>query len=288
MKKPLILVIGATGTVGSEVVKLLVEGSQKVRALVRDPAKATKFSNAVEIIKGDLAKSETLSASFAGVDKAFVLCPPVADLEQLEANAFEAAKQAGVQHVVKLSGVGVDSFASGTPSGQWHGASEERLRELGVAWTILRPGRFMSSTPFSWSSVKEHGEMIEPTGYGKQALIDPRDIAAVAVKVLTTSGHDGKIYELTGPEALSGAEIAEKIGQVIGKSVKFIDATPEAAREAMLKSGFPAQIIDLVLKYCPKAKAGHCARVTTSFTELLGRPARSYEEWLNDYAAALT
>jgi hypothetical protein len=140
-----------------------------VRALVRDPAKAAKLGSAVEVVTGDLAKPETLGAAFAGADKAFVLAPPVAALETLEANAFEAAKKAGVKQIVNLSNFGAGSF--GTSIWRWHGASEERLRALGVAWTILRPARFMSNTPYSWDSIKEQGTLFESTGDSKMTLM---------------------------------------------------------------------------------------------------------------------
>jgi uncharacterized protein YbjT (DUF2867 family) len=282
MSTPLILVTGATGTVGREVVKQLVAAGHRVRALVRDPGKAAKLGDGVEIVEGDLAKPATLDAAFSGVDRAFVLSPVAADLEMLEGNAFEAARRAGVKHVVKLSGVGVDGFMAGLPSGQWHAASEDRLRALGVAWTILRPGRFMSDTPFSWSSISERGILAEPTGEGRQALIDPRDIAAVGVKALTTPGHEGKIYELTGPEALNGAEIARKIASAIGKPVNFVDVTADAAREALLSAGLPEPIAELVVQYCARVRAGRCARVTPTVAELLGRGPRGFSAYLDE------
>ena len=143
----MILVTGATGPVGSEVVKQLVEAGQKVRALVRDPAKA-KFDKAVEVVVGDLTKPETLKAAFAGIDKAFVLVNGP-ELDRLEANAFDAAKRAGVKHIVKMSG-GIEGdrksdVMAGTVLLKWHRDSEQRLRELGINWTILRPGVFASN-----------------------------------------------------------------------------------------------------------------------------------------------
>lgn len=284
MARPVILVVGATGTVGSEVVKLLVDGGQRVRMLVRDPAKAAKFGDAVEIVKGDLAKPETLTHAFAGADKAFVLCPPVPELEMLETNAFEAGKRAGVEQIVNLSNFGAGSFE--TTIWQWHGASEKRLRASGVAWTILRPTRFMSNTPYTWDSIKEQGTLFESTGDSKMTLIDPRDIAAVTVKVLTTPGHEGKIYELTASEALSGAEIAQKIAAAIGKPVKFVDAPADIARKALLKSGFPELVADMVLQYFATVKEGRWY-VTSTVADLLGRPARTFDEWLNDHVAEL-
>jgi uncharacterized protein YbjT (DUF2867 family) len=212
MTNPLILVTGATGIVGSEIVKQLVEARQKVRVLVRDPAKALKFGTGIEVVKGDLSKPETLVAAFAGVDKVFVLSNGL-DLPTLEANAFDAAKKAGVKHIVKLSGRHLDAdFLAGTVLAQWHSESERRLRTLGITWTILRPGVFASN--FLMWLVREQGAVFLPVGDGRDTPTDPRDIAAVAVKVLTTPGHEGKVYELTGPEFLSYAEMVQKMGAI--------------------------------------------------------------------------
>ena len=140
-----ILVTGATGTVGSEVVKLLLEGGHHVRALVRDPVKAARLGDAVEIVVADLSRPETLPPAFAGVDAAFVASNGL-DIAALEANAFDAAKRAGVKHIVKLSGRHLDAdFMQGTSLGHNQNASEERLRQLGIAWTIVRPGFFASN-----------------------------------------------------------------------------------------------------------------------------------------------
>jgi uncharacterized protein YbjT (DUF2867 family) len=174
-----ILVVGATGTVGSELVSQLLQAGQNVRALVRDPVKArNKLGADVDLVVADLAKPESLTAAFAGIDKVFVLAPPVSDLEELEANALATAEQAGVGHVVYLSNFGAGTFDDDL----WraHGANEERLRNLDLAWTILRPVRFMSNTPYGWFSVREKNRLVEPHNARKVTLIDPRDIAAAA------------------------------------------------------------------------------------------------------------
>ncbi len=285
MTNPLILVTGATGTVGTEVVKQLVEAGQKVRALVRDPAKATKFRNAVEVVKGDLSKPETLVAAFAGVDKAFVVSVGP-DLAKLEANAFDAAKKAGVNHIVKLSGRHLDAdFMAGAALAQWHNESERRLRALGTAWTILRPGMFASN--FLLWQVKEQGALFLPVGEGKDTPTDPRDIAAVAVKALTTSGHEGKIYELTGPEFLGFAEMVQQMAATIGKPLKYVDVPEATAREGMLASGVPPAVADSILRYFAGVKAGKIYPPTPTVAEVLGRPARTFDEWVRGHAAEL-
>ena len=233
--KKLILIIGSTGNIGRELVKQLVEKNEKVRVLTRDPAKAKmKFGTTVEIAEGDLSKPETLDAAFVGVDKAFVLSPSLGpEFPELEGNAFIAAKKAGVKHIVKLSGfdVGMD-FMADTPFVKWHSESEQRLRKIGVAWTILRP-HFFDSNLIEFGIIPRGGLFL-PTGNGKEAPIDPQDIAAVVVKVLTTSGHEGEIYELTGPELLSFTELVQKVSNITGKPLKFVDVPEETWREEML------------------------------------------------------
>ena len=283
----MILITGATGTVGSELVKQLVEARQNVRVLVRNPEKALKFGTGVDVVKGDLSKPETLGAAFIGVDKVFVLTAPGPDMVELEGNAYEAAKRAGAKHIVKLSAQGVEEggLIAKTPGGEWHSRSEKRLRALGVAWTILRPGPFASNVINFWG-INQRGGLFLPTGNGKDPQIDPRDIAAVAVNVLTTPGHDRKIYELTGPELLSYAEVVQKIAAVTGKPLKFVDVPEATWRQEMLNAGFPPLMVETLLVYFASVKAGRWY-ATSTVAELLGRPARTFDEWVRDHAAAL-
>lgn len=282
----MILITGATGTVGSELVKQLVEARQKVRVLVRDEAKARKFGDKVEVVKGDLSKPETLGAAFAGADKAFVLCAPGPDMVKLEGNAYDAAKNAGAKHIVNLSAINIDAdFMAQAPGAVWHAESERRLRALDTPWTILRPGPFASNALRIWG-IGERGGLFLPTGNGKDTHIDPRDIAAVAVKVLTTPGHEGKLYELTGPELLSYAEVVQKISATTGKPFKFVDMPEAVWCQEMLDIGFPPPVVDTLLYHFGGVKAGR-SYVTSTVAELLGRPARTFDEWAKDHATAL-
>lgn len=281
----MILITGATGTVGSTLVKQLVETCQKVRVLVRDPLKALKFDAGVEVVKGDLSKPDTLGAAFDGVDKAFVLSAGP-ELAKLEGNAYDAAKRAGTKHIVKLSAFGLGTgIMDGAPGMEWHAESEKRLRALGTAWTILRPGPFASNVINIWG-IKQRGGLFLPAGDGKDPQIDPRDIAAVAVKVLTTPGHEGKIYELTGPELISYAEVVQTIADVIGKPLKFVNVPEAAWRQEMLNAGFPPPMVDTLLVYFTSVRAGRWY-VTSTVTEILGRPGHTFELWAKDHAAAL-
>ncbi len=176
MGQPLIAVTGATGTLGSEVVRQLAAAGKRVRAIVRTPSKAA-FGPGVEVVEADLSKPETLAPAFVGVDKALVLVNGL-ELATLEGNAFAAARKAGVKHVVKISGRHLDAdFFEGSILARWHNQSESRLRGLGTRWTILRPGTFASNVPL-WLDKKE-GALFLPVGDGKDTLTDPRDVAAV-------------------------------------------------------------------------------------------------------------
>jgi uncharacterized protein YbjT (DUF2867 family) len=284
MEEPLILVTGATGTLGSEVVKQLVAAQRRVRALVRSPAKAA-FGSSVEVVQGDLSRPETLGPAFTGVDKALVVANGV-DLARLKGNAFAAAKKAGVKHVVRISGRHLDAdFLAGSVLARRHNQSESRLRGLGTRWTILRPAPFASNVPL-WLN-KEEGALFLPVGDGKDTLTDPRDVAAVAVHVLTTPGHDGALCEVTGPKFISYPDALQRLAAAIGKPLKFVDVPKETARAGMLAAGVPSSQADAVLMLFDGIKAGKIYPPTTAIAELLGRPARSFDDWLADNAALL-
>lgn len=284
MTRPLILVTGANGTVGTETVKQLVAAGHAVRALIRDPAKADKLDRRAEIVVGDLDKPETLASAFAGVGKAFVITNGM-DLNRLEANAFEAARSAGVGHIVKLSGRGVEwPMVRDTILALWHGESERRLQELGPSWTIIRPG-FFASNVFAFGVLAQGGFFL-PAGEGKDSVIDPVDIAAVAVKALTEPGHEGRIYELTGPELLSFQEMIDKLSAFTGKPLVYVDVPEADALAGMIGSGVPPRQAEAVVKFFGEVKAGKMV-VEPTVHRVLGRPARRFDDWMNANAAAL-
>jgi len=282
--KPLILVTGATGTLGSELVKQLSEAGERVRALVRNPEKAHKLAKNVEVIQADLEKPETLAPAFAGVDKVFVLSnyPSIVVVER---NAYAAAKAAGVKHIVKLSGrhTNADPF-SGTAVAKWHNESEHRLQSLGIPWTILRPGSWASN--FLQMVDRQNSAIFLPVGDGKDSFLDPRDLAACAVELLTTAGHDGRIYEVTGGEDLTYSEIADKLSAAIGKKVTFQNIPEEAARQGLLASGLPAPVVESLVTFFGLVRNGKIYPPTSAVADLLGRQPRSFDEWARDHAAA--
>jgi uncharacterized protein YbjT (DUF2867 family) len=189
-----------------------------------------------------------------------------------------------VKHVVKLSVVAaeapIDVF------GKLHAESEARLRESGVAWTMLRPHYFMSNTLRWADTIHAQGAFYYPTADGRWAAIDPSDIAAVAVKALTEPGHTGKAYTLSGPEALSAAEYADQLSAAIGKPVKFVNVPIEAVRVGLLKSGMPPVHADALIDLLGAMKAGKLDQVSDDVLRVTGRKPASFGDWAHRNADA--
>lgn len=278
----MILVLGATGTTGGEVARQLIAAGHKPRLVVRDPAKTRAYQGKADIMVGDLARPDSLSPAMKGVEKLYLVSTG-ANGPELEANAVEAARKAGVKHVVKLSAMGADEPVM--TFGRWHAQSEKRLRESGVQWTILRPVNFMTNALGWAATIKSQGAFYQPTGDGRWAAIDPADIGAVAVKALTTPGHDGKAYALTGPESLNASQYAATLSSALGTRVRFVDVAPEAARENMLQV-MPAVYVDALMELMAAMKAGKIDRVTDSVEKVTGRKAGTFEAWARRNIAA--
>jgi uncharacterized protein YbjT (DUF2867 family) len=279
----MILVFGATGTTGGEVARQLIAGGHTPRLLVRNPAKAGEFQGKADIVAGDLDRPESLRGAMKGVKKMYLVSAG-GDLAKLEAHALDAAKKAGVKHVVKLSAIKADN-----PSltfSKWHARSEKHLMESGLKWTIVRPGYFSTNTLAWAATIKSQGAFYQPTGDGRWPSIDPADIAAVAVKALVEPGHEGKAYTLTGPESFSAAEYAATLSAVLGKTVTFVDVPAETAREGMLKSGLVPVYVDALMDLLANMKAGKMEVVTDTVTAILGRKATTYEAWARRHVAA--
>lgn len=274
----MILVTGATGKVGGNVLELLVQAGQPVRALVRDPAKLGKAGEKVEIARGDLTKPETLDAAFAGVDKVFLMITGGQSTEPVK-NAVEAAKKAGVKHLVVLSSSSVTSTKE-TLIGRWHIDAEAVIKSSGVPWTMIQPGAFASNT-FQWiGSIKAQGAVFHVMGDGKINPIDPRDIAEVAARCLTTPGHEGKSYVLSGPEALTAADEVAAISAALGKPIKVVQVTEAQAREGMEKAGMPEIFIRAMLEVGELVRGGHGFETSATFEELMGKKPRTFADWV--------
>lgn len=282
----MILVVGGTGTIGSEVVRLLKAENAPFRALVRDPAKADGLkAQGVETVAGDLRQPETLPETLQGAEKVFVVTPLVPDQVQMRANLIAAAKTAGVKHVVISTGIGAAPDAP-VQIGRWHGENQKQLQESGMAWTFVQPGFFMQNLLMYAEAIREKGEFYMPLGEGKVSWIDARDIAAVAAKALTEPGHENQAYPVTGPEALSGAELGTILTEIAGHTVNYVPISLDQAKQAMTSMGMPEMLAEAMNELYALAPAGHLAGVLDTVEKVTGRPARSFRQFAQDHARA--
>ena len=280
----MILVTGATGTVGSEVVRQLIAAGQPVRALVRPGSAAPRPGNGAEIAVGDAGRPETLGAALRGVERLYLLLPMTPALRQWDANIIAAAQSAGVRLVVKHSNMGAQDQA-GTTMQRWHRAGEVLIEKSGMPWTFIRPTGFMTNA-LGWAGmIKSQGSVYAPGGDGRLAVVDPRDVAAVAVAALTEPGHEGRAYDVTGPEALSAAEQVKIVSDEIGKPVTHIDIPESAARESMISTGMPAEIAQALTEFMTDVRAGRSATVSDAVMRVTGQPARTFAAWVHENAA---
>ncbi|WP_037681473.1 NAD(P)H-binding protein [Streptomyces griseus] len=279
----MILVTGATGTIGSDVVRQLAGRGEKVRALTRDTARA-QVPPGVEVVRGDYLDQGSLDAAMSGVTAAFLVGVPGPDTRHDE-DLVAAARAAGVGRLVKLSAIGTGDPEVGL-SGTWHLAGERALRESGAEWTVLRPSSFASNT-LSWARPIGAGEPVPNlTGDGLQGVIDPRDVAEVAVRALVEERHTGRTYTLTGPETISVPGQAAVLAEVLGRTVPTHTLTPDETRDFLRTWGLGEAQAEGVLAGSAFVRAGGNAVVTEDVREVLGRPARTYREWAEDHREA--
>ncbi|GAA2291360.1 NAD(P)H-binding protein [Nonomuraea roseoviolacea subsp. roseoviolacea] len=273
-----ILVTGATGNVGKHVVSQLAQAGIPVRALVRDPSRARLPEN-VQVVAGDLTAPETLEPALRDVDAVFLVWPGFA-AETAEPVVEAIAKHA--RRVVYLSadvpGAGDDDEPS-----IFHQRIERLIRRTGVNWTFLRPGGFAVNT-LGWADQIRQGVVRWPFGTASRSLIHEKDIAAVATHVLTSGGHTGAAYVITGPERLTQAEQVRVIGEVVGREVRWEDMPPEEAREVLTRAWGDPGFVESALRGWESFVTAP-EKVTDTVERLLGRPALTFRQWAEDHAA---
>ncbi len=282
----MILVTGASGLVGGEVVRQLSGQNVPVRALVRDPSRAPGLASrpGVQVITGDLGRPETLGPALEDVGQAVLISSSDAGMAEVQNSFIDTAAKAGVGHVIKLSGIipGLDSpfrFA------RMHAETEEHLAASGMTYTMLRAGEFMQAYFRQVPNLKARRELRLPMAGQRIASIDIADIAAVAVRVLTGTGHENQTYPITGPQALTMAEVAAILSEVIGTAIRYVDVPPEAARQAQLDAGMPRYLADGLAELFAERRAGKESVVSPLTPTLLGRPATSFAEFAARNAA---
>jgi len=241
----MILVTGANGLAGSTVIREFARQHSPVRALVRSRAKAQVLETlpSVELAEGDMQRPETLAAALSGVDRALLISSSDSQMVETQSAFIDAAKKAGVRHIVKLSGLNA-SVASPFLFNRMHAEIEGYLERSGVTWTHLRPSQFMPEYLREGPTIVAESAFFLPLEDAKLAPVDMEDIAKAAFALLHTSGHEGKRYEMTGPEALSMTEIAERISLAVGKTVRYVNIPPAERQRALLAARVPRYIAD--------------------------------------------
>lgn len=281
----MILITGATGTNGREIVAQLSAKGVRARAMVRRREDVTlpRTLN-VDFVNGDLDDASSLDAALAGVERAFLLSPSSAEQVAREANFIRAAKRAGIRHVVKFSILGA---APDSPSRliRRHGEAEKMLEDSGIAFTMLRPHYFMQNLLWYIDDIKSQGVFYAslPETY-KHSHVDARDNAAVAVAALTESGHESKVYHITGSEALTYCEAAEILSQAIGKTVRY-DPSRENYAKFLTKVGLDADEV-LELDACVATGIGDGSAVTNTIFEITQQHPIRFMQFANDYSQA--
>ena len=278
----MILVTGAGGTVGSEVVNQLQPTGAQFRAAYHSQSKADAArAKGIDAVLIDYDKPETLDAALQGIDKLFLLS---SSNPSQELKAIDAAKRAGVKHIVKLSVIGAEEEAFSFAKG--HRAAEKAIEASGIAWTFLRPNGFMDNMHnYMGDTIRKQNAFYSSTGEAKIAHIDVRDIAAVAVKALTEPGHEGKSYTLTGPEAVTYGEIASKISAATGRTINYVNVSDADIKSGMTGSGAPEAYADAFLDLLRWYRTGDAARVSNEVKRITGRDPIAFEQYARDHAA---
>jgi uncharacterized protein YbjT (DUF2867 family) len=280
----MILVTGASGTVGNAVLKEVARSGAKHKAMYRSAHEAAKAPSGTPSVIADFAKKETLAAALRDVDSIYLVCSPIPDLVQLEGNMIEASVVAGVKHIVLSSALGAGDFPKSFPS--WHRKVEDKLRGRRISFTILRPNNFHQNVlTYFAPSIRAQGVFYSSLGKARVSFLDVRDIAVVAAKALAGGEHSGKIYELNGPEALTYAELAEKISKHAGRTVQYVDIPPEAQRKAMLDQGMPPWQVEALLDLQQYYVGGKGADVDSLLQNLLGRQPNTMDRFLAEFVS---
>jgi uncharacterized protein YbjT (DUF2867 family) len=279
----MILITGASGSVGRAVLAEVARRGDKHRAMYRSKEDGPKAPAGTEAVIADFSDKTSLAAALRGVESVYLVCSPIPDLVQLEGNAIEASEAAGVRRIVLNSALGAGDYRKSFPS--WHRKVEDKLKTTKMAHCILRPNSFLQNVVTYFApSIRAQGAFYGAMGNARTSYLDVRDIAAVAAKALRGGEHDGKTYELNGPEALTYAEVAEKISQHAGIAARYVDIPAEAQRKAMLDQGMPEWQVTALLELQEYYTGGQGGTLDGVLQKLLGRPAITMDQFLEEYA----
>jgi uncharacterized protein YbjT (DUF2867 family) len=284
----MILLTGVTGKTGGATAQALLGKGHRLRALVRDAGKAAALQAAgVELVVGDIGDPAVLAEALRGVEKAMLLVPNSQRQLEFEQQFVTAARGAGVQHLVKISSIEATASAR-SPIAKIHYASEQYIEQSGLAWTFVKPSFFIQNFLANAPTIKEQDKFFLPMGTGRTAMVDCRDIGAVTATVLTTPGHAGQRYELTGPEVLSFGDAAARISAALGRTVQYIDVPMPAYRQTLARFLTNEWHLNAVLELFGEIAASHDARTTDTVRRLTGRAPGSLQDFISQHRAVFT
>jgi uncharacterized protein YbjT (DUF2867 family) len=279
----MISVVGANRRMGREVTARLAAAGRRVRAVVRRSAEVSDLNLPnVEIVEADLDDTATLHTALRGAERAFIVTPVGAGSVQWFRNFFSAVERAGTAHVVKVSAMG-----AGDPDSvilRQHGATDEMLRDSRIPYTILLPSASHQSLLRSAGDIKAYGTFCLPLQGGTQCLVDMRDVAAVAVEVLTGNRHEGQAYEITGSESLSCDDVADKLSQALGRRIQYRDVSPEVAKAALLKAGMSEWLATATMELYAVVARGKYDYPTGVVAQITGKVPITFQQFAGDYA----
>jgi uncharacterized protein YbjT (DUF2867 family) len=281
----MILLTGATGTSGSEIAKELLRRHVPFRALVRGAAKAENLkTGGTEVVEGDLDKPETLDGALDGIKHALLLTGPDPRSVEQQGNFINAAKRAGVKHIVKFSAMGSDINSPAFLLKQ-HGLIEAELQRSGIQFTILQPNSFMQNFLGVKSTIAQ-GVIYAPMKDASLTVVDTRDIAAVAATTLSEPGHEGRVYVITGPEALTHGQMASKLSSALGHPVKYVDVPLDGFNQSMREAGLPGWLADGITELYALWREGESAPVNNIVNTVGKKEPIKFDKFARDYAPA--
>ena len=279
------ILVTTAGKVGSEASRLLGQQGVPVRVIVRNAEKAAALATeGVDVFNGDLELPASIDAAMEGVSSVVLVTPPVV---QQELNVIDSAVRAGVEHVVKIT----TKASADSPIARRRNQAEieNALIASGLGYTLLRNNAYMQNFLMMAPAIAKTDTFSTATGGGRVGHVDVRDVAAVAAEIAASpSGHAGKTYWPTGPEVLSGAEVAAVLSEVLGRTITFHPITFEEQKQAMIDVGLPEALADDNATAVALMADGDCDYLTDDVPSILGRPARSFEQFANDYAATFS
>src|SRR3954447_16707763 len=281
----MLLVTGATGTTGMEVLKALKARGAEARALVRDETKAHHMRDlGFEPVTGDLGDPRTLTPALDGVEKAYLVSPIGPMQSEFEQAFLETAKEAGVKHVVKLSMIGASPEAP-LRFARTHGTVETALKDSGMTWTLLRSTGFMQNT-LAWGRRVLDGTFYSPVPDAAFSIVDARDVAEVAAVALTGEGHEGKAYGLSGPEAVSYRDQARRVFAAAGRKVKVEEIPVETLKRELVRAGVPPWNAEGLSEQFELYQSGGAQMVTSGVKDALERDPRTLDAFASDHVDA--